>query len=235
MQERFEIKSGPYRITGVFAAPDQQGKFPCVILSHGLISSKESSKYIALTNAFLTAGIAACRFDYHGCGESEGNVEDTTLTIRVENLNAVTDWVLGLSYIDTEKIGLLGSSFGGSTSLVKAATDKRIRCVSLWATPCSLDRKDEGGVSEIEFKDALFEDFKRYDLLAEARKVSCALVIHGQKDDVVPPSEGKAIYNNLRKPKKFELIKGGDHTFSVPNHREKAITLALNWFRRFFL
>jgi hypothetical protein len=235
MVEHFEIQSGSYRIRGVLSRPERSGQHPCVILSHGLISSKESSKYVALSEAFLSAGIAACRFDYHGCGESEGSIEETTLTIRLENLISVADWIFGLPFIDAGKIGLLGSSFGGCTSLLKAARDSRIRCTSLWATPCSLEKKEEGDASEIEFKDGLYQDFKRYDLLEEAKRVSCALVIHGEKDEVVPASEGKAIYRNIRKPKTFELIKGGDHTFSLPGHREKAILLALDWFRRFFL
>ncbi len=131
-------------------------------------------------------------------------------------------------------IGLLGSSFGGATSLLKASRDGRVECVSLWATPCSMGRKDDEGVPEVEFEETLYEDFARYDLLAEAGKVSCALVIHGERDEVVPISEGRAIFRNLKKPKKFQMIKGGDHVFSAPYHREKAINLALNWFRRFF-
>ena len=70
-------------------------------------------------------------------------------------------------------------------------------------------------------------------MLAEAKSVSCALVIHGEMDEVVPAREGKAIYSSLKKPKRFELIKGADHIFSVPGHRERAITLSLDWFRRF--
>jgi dipeptidyl aminopeptidase/acylaminoacyl peptidase len=234
MIKQFEVQSGKYKIRGVFAAPEGNGKFPCVILSHGLISSKESSKYLALSQAFQDAGIASCRFDFHGCGESEGNIEETTLSIRVENLESVTEWVLGQPVIDIERMGLLGSSFGGSTSLVKAARDKRIKCISLWATPHMLERKEESSISEIDFRDTLYEDFARYDLLAEAGKTSCALVIHGEMDDVVPAHEGKAIYKNLKKPKRFELIKGGDHIFSDASHREKVIRLSLNWFRRYF-
>lgn len=235
MLEHFEVKSGPYRIRGVLSMPEGRGNFPCVILSHGLISSKESSKYMTLSEGLLAAGIGSCRFDYHGCGESDGNIEETTLTIRIDNLNSVAEWVFGLPSVNREKMGLLGSSFGGCTSLLKAANDRRIRCISLWATPYLLDQKEDPAASDIEFRDTIYHDFKRYDLLEEAKKISCALVIHGEKDEVVPAYEGKAIYKNIGKPKKFEFIKGADHTFSVPIHRAKAINFSLNWFRRFFL
>ena len=233
MTEQCEIRSGPYRIRGILTVPDRSGKFPCVILSHGLISSKDSSKYVALSAALQAAGMASCRFDYQGCGESDGSIEETTLTARVANLDAVAEWVFDHPSLDPAKLGLLGSSFGGSTSLVKASRDKRIRCLCLWATPYLLEKKDDRSLSEIEFKDTLYADFARYDLLVEAKRVSCVLVIHGEADEVVPSREGKAIYEHAKRPKKFDLIKGADHIFSVPGHRERAITLSINWFRRF--
>ena len=133
--------------------------------------------------------------------------------------------------IDPEKIGILGSSFGGSTCIVKASKDKRVKCISLWATPFLLEKKDGGRISEIDFNETIYDDFLKYDLLSEAKKITCALVIHGEDDEVVPLYEGKAIYKNIKKPKKLYIIKGGDHIFSVVSHREKVIELATNWFR----
>ena len=52
-----------------------------------------------------------------------------------------------------------------------------------------------------------------YDVLSEARKVSRALVVHGDMDDVVPWREGKAIYDNLQTPKRLELIEGAELGF----------------------
>ncbi|MDD5008728.1 MAG: prolyl oligopeptidase family serine peptidase, partial [Syntrophorhabdaceae bacterium] len=85
------------------------------------------------------------------------------------------------------------------------------------------------------FKENIYDDFAEYDILSEAKKVSSALVVHGEIDEVVPFQEGKAIYRNIKKPKSIEIIKGADHIFSNPAHREKAINLTLNWFRRYLL
>jgi fermentation-respiration switch protein FrsA (DUF1100 family) len=235
MIENFEIDVLHNKISGIMTVPDSGKKYPCVILSHGLISSKESSKYVALSESLNDAGIASCRFDYHGCGESGGNIEETTLTKRIGNLNSITEYVVNHSLVDMDKIGILGSSFGGSTCIVKAARDKRIKCIGLWATPYRLERKEDGRISDIEFNESIYTDFLTYDLLSEAAGVSFALVIHGEIDETVPCSEGKTIYKCLKKPKKLEIIKGADHIFSNSSHREKAINLSLNWFRRFFL
>jgi len=234
MTESFEIDVLNSKISGIMTIPDAVKKYPCVILSHGLISSKESSKYIALSENLNDAGIASCRFDYHGCGESGGNLEETTLTTRVGNLSSVLEYVVNHNHVDADKIGILGSSFGGSTCIIKAARDKRIKCIALWATPYRLEKTEDGRISDIEFNESIYSDFLTYDLLSEAGQISCALVIHGEIDETVPCAEGKSIYKCLKKPKKIEIIKGADHIFSNLSHREKAISLSLNWFRRFF-
>ncbi len=235
MAGQFEVESGGYKIRGVLALPRAAGTHPCVILSHGLISSKESDKFVALEGLLTGSGIGSCRFDYQGCGESAGPIEETTLTIRLGNLEAVFDYVASDPRVDAARIGLLGSSFGGSTSLLKAARDERIRCVSLWATPYMLDSKEDPSAEGIAFKKEIFTDFAAYDLLAEARKVSCGLVIHGTSDEVVPSREGEAIFQSLMEPKRLEMIEGGDHTLSDPRLRQQAFSVSLEWFRRFLV
>jgi dipeptidyl aminopeptidase/acylaminoacyl peptidase len=235
MAETFKIDTRYNRVVGILSIPKNGKEYPCVILCHGLISSKESSKYLALSEELNGAGIATCRFDFHGCGESGGNIEETTLTIRVENLDAVVEYVLSHTCIDRERIGILGSSFGGSTCIVKGAGDERVKCISLWATPHKLEKEDDGRISGVQFNESIYSDFATYDLLGEAKKLSRTLVIHGELDEVVPCTEGKAIYDRIKKPKKLEIIKGADHVFSNLPHRERANSLSLNWFRRYFL
>ena len=217
------------------AVPEGKGTFPCVVLSHGLISSKESSKYVAISERFAEAGIASCRFDYHGCGNSGGSLEETTLTIRLDNLNAIVDYVLHHRSVNPDRIGIIGSSFGGTAALIKSARDERIKCVSLWATPYVLAKEGNGSIDNIFFKDNIYTDFSTYDILSESENVSRALVIHGERDETVPCIEGKKIYENLQQPKRLEIIEGGDHVFSDPSHRERVIDLALNWFDKYLL
>jgi uncharacterized protein len=231
MTEQFVLPAPALKVWGVLAIPDNPVKHPCVILSHGLISSKESSKSVALADAFYAAGIASCRFDYHGCGESEGNLRDTTLSIRLKNLATVVEYIRRQNLLDPRAIGLLGSSFGGSTTLLLAAQDKTMRCAILLATPHRLEKRPDDELDQIGFTD-IYDDFSQYDLLAEAGKVSCGLVIHGDNDETVPWNEGMAIYRNLLEPKRFELVKGGDHVFSDPDDRDSVIRLSVDWFKR---
>jgi uncharacterized protein len=231
MIEQFDLPAPVLKVRGILAIPDKPVRHPCMVLSHGLISSKDSSKSVALADAFYAAGVASCRFDYHGCGESEGDLKDTTLTIRLRNLQTVVQYVRGHELLDPQIIGLLGSSFGGSTTLLHAAHDKTLRCAIMLATPHRLEKRPDDEMDQIGFTH-IYEDFSRYDLLSEARKVSHGLVIHGDNDETVPWEEGIAIYRNLSDPRHFELIKGGDHVFSVPADRDRVIQLSVDWFKR---
>ncbi len=235
MIEAFELQSGAGMIRALLAYPDNGAACPCVVLSHGLISSKESTKYVALSERFLAAGVASCRFDYHGCGESDGQIAETTLTIRLGNLSAIVEYVTGHERVDAARIGIIGSSFGGTTALVKAARDERIRCVSLWATPYRLEKEGDGSIDNVSFKDDIYDDFRTYDILSEARGITHGLVIHGGKDETVPFEEGKTIYGSLREPKKLEILPNGDHIFSDPDDRELIFRLALDWFQEYLV
>ena len=233
MIEQFQVTSGDHTLSAVFTVPEGPGPFPCVVLSHGLVSSKESSKWVYLAELLLTRGMASCRFDYHGCGESGGDISETSLTIRIRDLETILAHLLTRQSVDRSRVAILGSSFGGATALVEAAKNPGIRCVALWATPYMLDAKKDASIDGILFKPLIYEDFSRYDLLAEARKVSRGLVVHGEQDEVVPAFEGKTIYDNLKEPKKFELIRGADHTFTEQAHRERAAELSLTWLERY--
>ena len=57
-----------------------------MIASHGLLSSKDSEKYIALGERLSKEGIAMLRFDFRGIGESEGRLEDDTISRRITDL-----------------------------------------------------------------------------------------------------------------------------------------------------
>ena len=89
---------------------------PYVITCHGLFSTMESDKFTAIADVFTKAGIAIIRFDFSGCGRSSGNISDTTISRRIEELEKVvvfskTHPALG------ERFGILGSSLGGYVSL----------------------------------------------------------------------------------------------------------------------
>ena len=78
-------------IHGVLHLPKRKNP-PYVITCHGLFSTMESDKFTAIADAFTNAGIATIRFDFSGCGKSSGNISDTTISRRIEELSKVVDF-----------------------------------------------------------------------------------------------------------------------------------------------
>ncbi len=69
--------SDSLRLCGILHLPLQKNP-PVVIGSHGLLSSGNSPKQIALAQICNARGIAYFRFDHRGCGKSEGDFASVT-------------------------------------------------------------------------------------------------------------------------------------------------------------
>jgi uncharacterized protein len=231
--EKVTFMSEGMKISGILHLPE--GKNPsCVIASHGLLSSKDSEKYIALGERMSGEGMAMLRFDFRGIGESEGSEEDNTISKKIADLNAGVDFMRSYPGLGN-RIGLIGSSLGGFLSLIKASGDKEIRPVVIWATPLHLD--DLGSKKQEEDTplppDAFFEDLPKHRLVPLLNKVSHCLVIHGEEDELVPLDQGLGIFYNLGVPKELHVIGGADHRLTDPAHRQRAIELSVSWFKKY--
>jgi len=231
--ERVAFLSEGMKISGILHLPDQKNP-SCVIASHGLLSGKNSEKYIALGEQISREGIAMLRFDFRGIGESEGREEDNTISKKIADLSSAIDFIRTYPILGN-RIGLIGSSLGGLLSLIKASGDKQIKAVVIWATPLHLD--DLGSKKQEEDyplpPEAFFEDLPKHRLLPLLHKVSNCLVIHGEEDELVPLDQALGIFYNLSVPKEIHVIGGADHRLTDPAHRQRAIELSVDWFKKY--
>jgi len=231
--EKVTFQSEGQRVSGILHLPEVWSR-GCVIASHGLLSSKDSEKYIAFGERISKEGIAMLRFDFRGIGESEGRIEDDTVSRRISDLGSAIDVVKSRPDLGN-RVGLLGSSLGGYLSLIKASMEREVRVVVIWATPFHLD--DLG--SKKQEKDyplpgeAFFEDLSKHRLLPLLPKVSDCLVIHGEKDELVPVDQAWEIFHNLGAPKEIHIIEGADHRLTDPKHRQRAMELSVEWFKKY--
>ena len=231
--ERVAFLSEGMKISGILHLPDQKNP-SCVIASHGLLSGKNSEKYIALGEQISREGMAMLRFDFRGIGESEGREEDNTISKKIADLSSAIDFIRTYPILGN-RIGLIGSSLGGLLSLIKASGDKQIKAVVIWATPLHLD--DLGSKKQEEDyplpPEAFFEDLPKHRLLPLLHKVSNCLVIHGEEDELVPLDQALGIFYNLSVPKEIHVIGGADHRLTDPAHRQRAIELSVDWFKKY--
>jgi dipeptidyl aminopeptidase/acylaminoacyl peptidase len=108
--------------------------------------------------------------------------------------------------LDSQRVALMGGSFGGYMANWVAGSTERFRAIvthaSLWELRGFHGTTDLGAWWEAEFGDP-YQDLSRYEresphrLLANIR--TPMLVIHGEKDHRVPISEGLRLWTDLRR------------------------------------
>jgi len=216
-------------LKGALHIPDQP--FPNLIIgSHGLYSSGDSPKQVALALACRRRGVAYFRFDHRGCGRSEGRFEEvTSLAGRRRDL------VDAAAFLRTEfplgdGLGLFGSSFGGAACLAAAPLLSPNRIVTLAAPVDSrsiLSAAEASPPVEPLFRGPAFQ----FDLRGDLRSIADLLVVHGEDDTVIPPEHARVIYNGAREPKKLLAIPGGDHRLSQKTHQQRFMDATVAWFR----
>ena len=205
---------------------------PCVICSHGLFSSKESEKLVEIGEIFSAQGIAVLRYDHQGCGESGGDISMTNTTSRLQDLTAMIDLARQHPLLGNH-LALLGSSMGSFISILKAAADRAIRALALWATPARLERKAEMTDEETSLRRAFYEDAAQYDVVAAIKGLHNCLFLHGEYDETVPLAQARELYHGAKSPKQLEVFLGGDHRFTNSRDRHRAILLSLAWFQKY--
>jgi dipeptidyl aminopeptidase/acylaminoacyl peptidase len=124
---------------------------------------------------------------------------------------------------------------GGFISIFKAAADARVRALALWATPALLKRGKEAIEieEEVRLQDSFYDDAKEYDAAQAMQGLSNCLLLHGEADELVPLSHAETLYLAARSPKHLEVFPGGDHRFTDPQHRRRAMQMSLEWFQKY--
>jgi len=252
MPKRVEFFVGNQKIVGdLHLPPEGSGKpLSFAITSHGFGSNRKKGKWPEIAQRFPSEGIAVFNFDHRGAleGESDGKFEDTTLTKRIEDLKAAIDTLTEFKELDSNRIGLIGSSLGGRTVLA-LPKDEKIKAAVLMATPIFFasfpvaisESLEERGYYQfpngIKVKKEFYEDFGSHGFREEAKKVSCPLlIIHGQWDEQVPCEQAEILYEHAgSRIKELKIIKGANHAFSAPEKSNEVIALSLNWFKKYLL
>ena len=59
------------------------------------------------------------------------------------------------------------------------------------------------------------------------------MVIHGEKDELVPVDQAWEIFQGLGGPKEIHVLEGADHRLTQPVHRQRAMDLTAEWLKKF--
>ncbi len=243
MENRISIIVEGEKIIGIFNEPEKETN-TCVITCHGLLASKDSQKYIMLSEALVLQGISSLRFDFRGCGESSGKLESSHITNRTKDLDAIVNYIV--QELGINKLGLFGSSMGGFLSISLASKNSNIKALVSLAAPISISELFFANNSDIDFYEVegfgfgreFLNDIKAHGNLSNEiiNNITCpTLIFHGDLDPLVPITHAERLYNSLKSKKELKMIKGGDHIFSNPYHLNEVINSSVDWFKRYLL
>lgn len=235
MQKTLYFFSDEYRLHGTLHLPEIKNP-PVIIGSHGLLSTGDSPKQIALANACVDRGMAYFRYDHRGCGQSTGELKTaTTFDGRCRDLAAAGDTIRNLP--DTgAAIALFGSSFGGAVSLAMAGSLAASSIVTVAAPLCSesirepyVNDPDHIAVIKTLDRESLFFDIR--DKIPGIRHV---LAFHGDADQIVPFENAIELEKNAAAPKELVRQTNGDHQMSDEIHQKTFVQKAVTWYETFF-
>ncbi|MFQ5692216.1 MAG: alpha/beta hydrolase [Nitrospinota bacterium] len=214
---------------------------PGVLVCHGMLSNKDSAKHRRFAEDLAARGFLVLRFDFSYVGESGGKLEEMTFTGEVEDLESAAAF---LRTRTKGPLGLIGSSMGSAVAALFAARDPGVSALVLMASlarpgnynPEELDRYEAQGYIDTPLGNiglGLLEDARRQDVLGAIGKVRApVLLIHGEKDELIPVEEAMDLFHAAGGPRSIHIIGGADHRFSREADVEECAALIVDWFCR---
>ncbi|MBI4895820.1 MAG: alpha/beta fold hydrolase [Candidatus Aenigmarchaeota archaeon] len=224
--------SGGNKLCSFLSNPTKSLEKPVFIICHGLSSNKNSPIYSELTDILKKHNISTFKFDFYGHGESQGNFDDITVSKAVDSILQAIKLLKELGY---KKIGLIGTSFGGISSIIAASKTKSLFLLVLRSPVSNYKVKTLTDLSNEEMQEwktsgyrvytnvqgkrlrlnySFYEDLKNNDGYKAAKKIKIpTLIVHGDRDDVVPIEQSNKLSKIITKAKLIRII-GADHFYS---------------------
>jgi pimeloyl-ACP methyl ester carboxylesterase len=209
----------------------REGAGPAIVFLLGYASDMTGAKAVALDAWAESQGRAMLRFDYSGCGESEGAFEDGTLAAWRDDALALID------AMTSGPLVLVGSSMGGWIGLMvaEARPNRAAAFVGIAAAPDftdwgfsqeekltimregRLERPSDYGAPLVTTR-AFWQSGEANRMLHRDIAVDCPVrLLHGQRDPDVPWHHSTHLAGRLRSADvQTILVKDGDHRLSRP-------------------
>ncbi len=150
-------------------------------------------------------GVNVLMIDYRGYGRSEGRVTEEG---TYQDALAAYDYLVKRAALDPLRIVAYGQSLGSAVA-VDLAVNRRLSGLILEAPFTSIRAMAAFHYPWLPFGGLLST---RYDSLGRIGKVGVPLLIlHGDKDEIVPYGQGKMLYEAAPSPKRFYTISGAGH------------------------
>lgn len=144
-------------------------------------------------------------FDYREFGKSEGKISEQGTYLDAK---AALKYLYSREDTNNEKIIFFGRSIGSAVAVDLAVKEKC--CALVLETP--LTSLKDMAKSLYPYHPLGFIMQSKYDSIAKIRDIKVpVLIIHGDKDEMVPYEQGRRLYDAANSPKEFYTIPGAVH------------------------
>jgi hypothetical protein len=126
------FQSAGLRLHGALGVPDglrPSERRAAFVVLHGFGSNSDSANVLQPTQVLSDFGYVTLRFDMRGCGKSEGEFGRVICLEQVEDLGNALEFISRHPTVDPDRIGVIGSSFGGAVAVYAGGTNPRIAAV----------------------------------------------------------------------------------------------------------
>lgn len=190
MEQAISFLSDGITLRGLLHVPEGATRpRPAIILCHGFGGGCRGAGHPDLAKALERAGYVVLRFDFRGCGQSDGQKGNVICEEEVADLRHALDFLETQASVDRERIGVIGASLGGSIALYVTATDKRVQV-------CAANGAVGNGERRFRFQypnDARWQTFlKRLDDAKRVKAESGRSVMLDRFDIVYIPEHNRA-------------------------------------------
>lgn len=247
------------KVEGILDKPKRKTD-SLVILVHGFTGSRDGPDglFIKLAQELVFKNFAVLRFNFRFTTNDFRKFHKMTIEGEISDLKLIIN-EMSKRY---KKIGLVGESFGGTISIL--CYEETIKCLVLWYPVVFLRETDLGKrllsqESAKELRETGFikgrksdgreykigkkfiEELKTLEVVPCIKKIqSPTLIIHGERDTVVPFSQSERLFTILKGPKKLEKITGVCHAWKNKDGtndynleaQQQAIKLTVEWFKK---
>jgi uncharacterized protein len=205
VDERWITTADGVRLHAWFAGPEDAPA--TLVWSHG--NAGNIATRAGVLAALAATGLRIVAYDYRGYGRSGGSPSEAGVYRDAE---AVWDDVRE-GGVPPRRIVCFGESLGGAVA-VRLARARPSAAVAVVATFSRL-----ADVARVHFGPFGWFAAGRFDSAAQVADLGAPLlVVHGDRDALVPIHLGRALHDAARPPKRFLAVPGADHNdvFAAP-------------------
>lgn len=195
-----------------------------VVFSHGNAGS--IGHHLGFVMWLVEAGYQVFMYDYRGFGKSGGELDRQGM---VEDVKGAFDYVRSRKDVDATKLISYGHSLGGAKS-VAALAEKHVaglRAIVIDGTFSSYQAMARLVGGDLGAR-LITDECSPRGCIAKITETPL-LVVHGDKDQVVPVAQGKELFGLANEPKTLFEVKDGSHGDSLARNQGAYRKRMLAW------